>query len=103
VWGVEHGERHLDQDSFSLEYVSAVPPTDSQELEREALDAFELIRPVSEQWHFATATVSAFRSAERTGKYDIFAFSRSPDGRWSSKRTTMKVYNTESGDKPGHS
>lgn len=102
VWGVEHGERHTNQDSFSLEYVTSIDPAATAELEREGLAAFELIRPVSEQWGFTTATVSAFRSSERTGKYDIFVFTRASDGRWSSTRTRSKVYNTKSGDKPGH-
>ena len=99
VWGVEHGERHLDQDSFALEYVSALPPEAGKELDQEALEAFELIRSISEQWRFSTASVSAFTSAERTGKYNLFAFSRQADGRWSVNRTAAKVYNTESGNK----
>jgi hypothetical protein len=103
VWGVEHGERHTNQDSFALEYVTAVSPSATQELDREALEVFELIRPISEQWGFATASVSAFASAERTGKYNIFVFSRAPGGRWSSSRSSAKVYNTDSGDKPGRS
>jgi hypothetical protein len=99
VWGVEHGERHPDQDSYALEYVSALPSTAGKELDQEALEAFELIRPVSEQWGFSRASVSAFTSVERTGTYNIFNLSRSPDGRWSFTRNAAKVYNTESGNK----
>ena len=99
TWGVEHGERHANQDSFALEYVSSVSPAGSNELDREALEVFELIRPVSEQWGFSTASVAAFASAERTGKYNIFVFSRASDGRWSFSRRSAKVYNTESGHK----
>jgi hypothetical protein len=99
VWGVEHGERHTDQDSFALEYVSALPHDAANELDQEALEVFELVRPVSEQWRFSTASVAAFTSVERTGRYNIFAFSRSSDGRWSVARTAAKVYNTESGNK----
>jgi len=94
---VEHGERHPNQDSFSLEYVTSLAPSASQELDQEAREVFELIRPLSERWGFSTASVSAFRSVERTGKYDIFAFTRSVDGRWSVTRTPAKVFNTESG------
>jgi hypothetical protein len=99
VWGVEHGERHTEQDSFALEYVSALPHTAGKDLDQEALEVFELIRPVSEQWRFPTASVAAFTTVERTGKYNLFAFSRSSDGRWSVNRTAAKVYNTESGTK----
>ena len=99
VWGVEHGERHPNQHSFALEYVSALPTTAAKELDQEALEVFELIRPVSEQWRFSTASVAAFATVERTGKYNLFAFSRSSDGRWSFTRTAAKVYNTESGNK----
>jgi hypothetical protein len=97
VWGDEHGERHTNQDSFALEYVSSVTQPASQEVDREAVEVFELIRPISEQWGFTTATVAAFPSAERTGKYNFFIFSRSSDGRWSFKRQARKVFNTESG------
>ena len=64
---------------------------------------FELIRPISEQWGFTTASVAAFPSPERSGKYAVFTFSRSSDGRWSVSQTAAKVFNTESGHKPGHS
>ena len=99
VWGVEHGERHANQDSFALEYVTSISPSATQELDREALEVFELIRPISEQWGFSTASVAAFTSRERTGKYEVFNFSRSSDGRWSFSRTSAKVFNTESGRK----
>jgi hypothetical protein len=99
VWGVEHGERHANQDSFALEYVTSISPSATQELDGEALEVFELIRPISEQWGFSTASVAAFTSVERTGKYDVFNFSRSSDGRWSFSRTSAKVFNTESGRK----
>lgn len=103
VWGVEHGERHTHQDSFALEYVTSLSPSAPQELDREVLEVFELIRPVSEQWGFTTASVAAFPSPERSGKYTVFTFSRSSDGRWSVSRAAAKVFNTESGHKPGHS
>lgn len=99
VWGVEHGDRHPGQDSFALEYVTAIPPSAPQQLDREALEVFELIRPISEQWGFTTASVAAFRSVERTGKYDLFVFSRAPGGPWSVARHPSKVFNTESGNR----
>jgi hypothetical protein len=83
AWGVEHDERHPDQDAFALEYLSSVPRVPPQELEREVLEVFELIRPISEQWGLTTASVSALRSPNRTGTYDVFAFRRSSGGTWS--------------------
>jgi hypothetical protein len=83
VWGVEHDERHPEQDSFALEYLTTVPREPAGGLEREAVEVFELIRPISEQWGFATATVTALRTPERTGTYDVFAFTRSGSGAWS--------------------
>jgi hypothetical protein len=82
AWGVEHGERHPGQDGFALEYLSSVPRVPPEGLEREVVEVFELIRPVSEQWGFSSASVSALRTAERTGTYDVFGFTRGPDGQW---------------------
>jgi hypothetical protein len=83
AWGVEHDERFPDRDAFALEYVSTVPRVPPQDLEREVVEVFELIRPISEQWGLPTATVSALRSPDRTGTWDIFAFKRSGSGAWS--------------------
>ena len=60
-----------------------------QELEREVLEVFELVRPISEQWGLPTATVSALRSADRTGTWDVFAFKRSPSGTWTHTSQTI--------------
>ncbi len=89
AWGVEHDERHPDQDAFAIEYLSSVPRVPPQELEREALEVFELIRPISEHWGLSTATVAALRSPERTGNYDVYAFTRSAAGTWSHTRQEL--------------
>jgi hypothetical protein len=83
AWGVEHDQRFPDQHAFALEYVSTVPRESPQGLEREVLEVFELIRPISQQWGPPTATVSALRSPDRTGTWDVFAFKRSASGTWS--------------------
>ena len=83
AWGIEHDERHADRDGFALEYLSEVPHGRLHELEREALEVFELIRPISEQWGLSSATVTALRTPERTGTYHVFAFTRSAEGMWS--------------------
>src|SRR5262245_37349801 len=74
AWGVEHDERHPDQDAFALEYVTALPREKPQQLEQEALEVFELIRPLSEQWGMTLATVAALRTPERTGTWDVYIF-----------------------------
>ena len=89
AWGIEHDERHPDQDGFAVEYLSTVPREPSKELEREVLEVFELIRPISEQWGFSSASVSALRTPERTGTYDAFGFTRSASGTWSHTRLTI--------------
>ena len=82
AWGDEHGERHPDQDAFSLEYLSSIPRVPPQDLEREVEAVFELIRPISEQWGLTNASVTALRTPERTGTYDAFAFTRTAAGTW---------------------
>lgn len=100
VWGVEHEQRFPNQDAFALEYVTSVSLSAEEVLDTEALEVFELIRPVSEQWGFSTASVAAFPIAERTGPYVQYAFSRSATGTWTFRRARAKVFNTESGRKP---
>lgn len=89
AWGMDHSQRLPEQDSFSLDYVSAAIETDTESINKEALQVFELIRPVSEQWGFNMATVSAFRSTSRNGQYYIFAFKRAENGSWSFERSTQ--------------
>lgn len=92
AWGIEHGERHDSDDSFVLEYVSTVPHADLAAVDRETVEAFELIRPISELWSLNVASVSAFPSAQRKGKYFIYAFSRNSDGKWNFERKPAKVF-----------
>jgi hypothetical protein len=92
VWGVEHDERDTTKDCFALEYVSGDPQADPRRREAEATEVFELIRPVSEQWGFQTASIAGFPTVERKGKYDLYWFERKADGRWSFTRSEMKVF-----------
>lgn len=92
VWGIEHDERDVNQDSFALEFVTANPQADTKAHEQEALEVFELIRPISEQWGFNMATLSGFPSIQRKGHYDIYVFKRSLDGKWTVKREPAKVF-----------
>lgn len=92
VWGIEHDDRNVHMDSFAIEYVTADPNADAARREAEALQVFELVRPVSEQWGFRVASMSAFPTLRRKGRYDLYQFEREPDGRWSSKRSEAKVF-----------
>ncbi len=89
AWHDDHGP---SGDSFELEYVSAVPPSQPEQREREAWEAFELIRPVAERLGLADASVAAFPTLERTGRFDLFVFTRSTNGGWSVTREERKVH-----------
>ena len=82
VMSAQHDRRVPDNDCFSLEYVSSAA-ADPHSREREALEVFELIRPISEQWGFTKATLAAFKSVTRKGRYDLFVFRQAPAGKWS--------------------
>jgi hypothetical protein len=92
AWGVEHDERHLKDDCFVLEYVSTVSHTDLAAVDRETVEAFELIRPVSELWGLNVANVCAFPAIQRKGKYFIYVFSRNSGGKWDFERKPAKVF-----------
>lgn len=85
VWGAEHDEHTLGKDCFAIEYVSSYPDADVKGREAEAREAFELVRPASEQWGFREATVAAIPTLEHRGPYDLYWFQRQPDGHWSFK------------------
>jgi hypothetical protein len=89
AWGAEHDERLPSQDCFALEMVYSEPELNDVDREREAKEAFELLRSTSELWGFTTASVIAFPALERGRHYDLFAFERGLDGRWSSKRMRL--------------
>jgi len=85
VWGAEHDEHTLGKDCFHIQYVSLHPDADAAARQAEATEVFELVRPVSEQWGFGEATVSAIPALEHRGPYDVYGFRRQADGHWSSK------------------
>lgn len=84
AWGVDHDprERYPNNDEFTLWYVTTLPDGSPQDREREALDVFELIRPISEQWGLKSATLSAYRTPQRERYYDLFIFKRGDNGKW---------------------
>ena len=92
AWGDDHGNRFPDEDTLVLEYVSSIPGADQELKNQEAIEVFELVRAASEQWGFKNATLSAFPSTARKGRYDIFVFKQAPNGSWSFQRSTAKVH-----------
>lgn len=91
TWGIEHDERRKQDDQFAMEYVSSAGG-DPAAQDREALEVFELVRPISELWGFPTATVSAFPTTVRKGRYSIYAFTRDAQGKWGYQKTGAKVF-----------
>jgi hypothetical protein len=85
VWGAEHDEHALGGDCFAIEYVLPDPGADTTRREAEAVEVFELVRPLSEQWGLREATVAAIPAVEHRGLWDLYWFQRQPDGHWSSK------------------
>ena len=83
VWGAEHDEHTLGKDCFAIEYVALHPDADASHRQAEATEVFELVRPVSEQWGFAEATVAAIPTLDHRGPYDVYWFRRQTDGHWS--------------------
>jgi len=82
VWGADHDDHTLGQDCFAIEYVALHPEADAQQRQSEATEVFELMRPASEQWGFAEATVAAIPTLDHHGPYDVYWFRRQPDGHW---------------------
>jgi hypothetical protein len=85
VWGAGHGDDDhvMGSDSFKITYVTALSNADIPQRDAEALQAFELVRPVSEQWGLRSAEVAAIPTLEHVGAYDLYEFQQKPDGSWS--------------------
>ena len=92
AWGIEHDDRDVRKDGFALEYVSAMPGASAAAREAEAVQAFELVRAVSERWEFRFASLAAFPTLERKGRYDLYWFERQSDGRWTFTHSEPKVF-----------
>jgi hypothetical protein len=94
VWGGRPGDDGctMGSDCFHLEFVSNDPNAEVPKRTAEAQQVFELIRPSSEQWGFTNAEVLGFKQLERTGDYDLFAFTRASDGKWSCAQKTLSVF-----------
>ena len=85
VWGAGHGDDDhvMGPDCFKITYVTALSGADIAQRDAEALQVFELVRPVSEQWALRSAEVAAIPTLEHTGPYDVYEFQQKPDGSWS--------------------
>jgi hypothetical protein len=92
VWGVEHADRFPNRDCFALEYIMSLPNSDQQVRDREAMEVFELIRPISEQWGLDKAELYAFPTTKRKGIYYIYTLKRNSDGKWAYEQHPAKVH-----------
>jgi len=92
VWGVEHSDRFPNQDCFAIEYVMSSPDPNQEAKDQEAMEVFELIRPISEQWKIDKAELLAFPTLKRKGTYYIYALERNPNGKWDYKWHSAKVH-----------
>lgn len=92
TWGVEHEERLPDRDSFALEYISSRPGMEEAAVDLETIAAFELIRPAAELWGFTTASVAAFPTEQRKGRYNQYTFRRTEGSTWHSEKQQLKVF-----------
>jgi len=93
VWGIEHDDRDVGQDSFAIEYVTANPRADVNLREAEAAEVFAtFVQPASEQWRFRMASLAVFPTLQRKGRYDLYLFKRGPEGTWSYTRSEPKVF-----------
>ncbi|KGF71819.1 hypothetical protein DO97_15080 [Neosynechococcus sphagnicola sy1] len=68
------------------------PDLDQQSRDREAIEVFELIRPISEQWGFDKSELYAFPKTKRKGIYYIYTLKRNPDGKWAYEQHLSKVH-----------
>ena len=92
VWGIDHDDRYANEDCFALEFVLSTPDSNQEARDKETVEAFELIRPISELWGLEKAEVSVFPTTKRKGAYDIYYFKRNADGKWTFERKPAKVH-----------
>ena len=85
----DHDMLNTSGDGFVLECIA--PQKEPQIEEWEILAVFELIRPISEQWGFKTASIDVFPSTQRKGTHSVFVFRRSADGKWSFKKVYVNI------------
>ena len=90
VWGDDHGERLASEDCFQLSYVTSEPAASQAARDREAVEAFELIRPLSELWGFDRATLLSYPARRSPRIFDLYAFRRAGNGGWEWTRTRVE-------------
>jgi|WetSurMetagenome_2_1015567.scaffolds.fasta_scaffold54130_2 hypothetical protein len=93
--GGEHNDRYPDEDCFTIEYVMSSPEVAQEAKDREAMEVFELIRPISEEWKIAKAEVIAFPTLKRKGIYYVYSLKLTPAGKWDYRRDSAKVHSND--------
>lgn len=82
LWmGIAYGDQRAD-DEIMLHIQAHASLADRASVEKEAIEAFELIRPTCELWDLHRADVSVYTNAQATGDFLGLQFSRNPDGTW---------------------
>jgi len=89
-FGDDHSGRGAVDDGVCVEYVTPSPEDGSRD--KEVVEVFEAIRPLAESLVVESASVSAFRSLLRKGRYERHDFTRDAAGAWTSKRVEAKVF-----------
>lgn len=83
---------NVGNDSFRVEYTCSNPQGSQQDLNTEASEVFDLIRPISEQWGLKTASLEAFPTEKHTGKFTAYHFKRQANGQWASEKINGVSY-----------
>ena len=89
-FGDDHSGRGAVDDGVCVEYVTSFP--DEAARDKEAVEVFEAIRPLVDSLGVGTASVSAFPSLLRKGRYERHDYTRDAAGTWTSKRVEAKVF-----------
>lgn len=82
IWlGIMYGDQRSG-DEMDLQIQAHTPLSNRADAEKEALDAFELIRSTCELWGLNKAEVNAYADARATGDFLDVTFTRKQDGTW---------------------
>ena len=89
AFGDDHSGRGAVDDGVEVAYVTSSPGDDARD--KEAAEVFEAIRPLAESLGVGSASVSAFPSLLRKGRYERHDYARDAAGSWTSTRVEAKV------------
>ncbi len=88
-FGDEHSGRGAIDDGVGVEYVATSPEPGARD--REAAEVFDAIRPLVESLGVPTASIAAFPSLVRKGRYDRYDYTRDAGGAWTPRHVDAKL------------